>query len=314
MDLRIFVEPQEGASYDEQLACARLAERLGFEGFFRSDHLLAMAGSGLPGPTESWLTLAALGRETERIRLGTLVSSATFRHPALLAIAVAQADAMSGGRVELGLGTGWFAREHEAYGVPFPPRRFGPLEEQLEIITGLWATPVGQTYSFRGEHYTLVDAPALPKPVQHPVPIIVGGGGARRTPSIAARFAGEFNIGFLDEETIGRKVAAVRRACEEAGRDPESMVYSAALATIVGTDETDYARRARERGQDPDRFRKTGIAGTPREAVDKLGRLAELGITRTYLQTVRARDLDLVELLGTEVLPRVPVSTQRRPS
>lgn len=305
MDLRIFVEPQEGASYDEQLACAQLAERLGFTGFFRSDHLLAMSGDGLPGPTESWLTLAAIGRETSRIRLGTMVSSATFRHPAMLAIAVAQADAMSGGRVELGLGTGWFAAEHEAYGIPFPQKRFGPFAEQLAVITGLWATPPGETYSFAGEHYTLTDAPALPKPVQHPVPVIVGGNGAARTPALAARYASEFNIGFVDEPTIGAAVDRVRDACEEAGRDPDSLVYSAALTAIVGTDEADYARRVRARGGDPDRFRRTNIAGTPQEALDKLGRLGELGIGRVYLQTVHARDLEQVELLGTELLPHV---------
>src|SRR6188472_1118688 len=187
MQYCLFTEPQLGASYEDQLAFARAGERLGFDGFFRSDHYLRMgAGDPLPGPTDAWTTLAGLARETERIRLGTLVSSVTYRPPGVLAIQVAQVDQMSGGRVELGLGTGWFEQEHLAYGIPFPAKRFGMLEEQLEVITGLWGTPVGETYSFAGEHYTLVDSPALPKPTQSRVPVIVGGGGAKRTPAMAA--------------------------------------------------------------------------------------------------------------------------------
>lgn len=174
MDFRIFTEPQQGARYEDQLVMAQAAERLGFDAFFRSDHYLAMGVEGLPGPTDSWVTLGAIARETTSIRLGTLVTSATFRWPGLLAIQVAQVDDMSDGRVELGLGTGWFQEEHEAYGVPFPKARFGPFAEQLAIITGLWGTPPGDTFSFSGEHYRLVDSPALPKPVQDPIPIIIG--------------------------------------------------------------------------------------------------------------------------------------------
>jgi F420-dependent oxidoreductase-like protein len=306
MDLRIFVEPQQGASYEDQLAGARAAERLGFDAYFRSDHYLAMRGDGLPGPTDSWITLAGLARETSTIRLGTLVSSATFRRPGPLAISVAQVDAMSGGRIELGLGTGWFGPEHAAYGIPFPEKRFGLLEEQLEIITGLWSTPLGERFSFEGTHYQLANAPALPKPVQQRVPIIIGGAGVRRTPAIAARFASEYNIGFVDEPTIAAKFAGVRRACEEAGRDPDSLLYSVALPTLVGTDEKDYLRRASDRGTDPVGFRDHNIAGTPSEAIDKLSRLAELGADRVYLQTDLVSDLDLIEVLGTEVLPHVP--------
>src|SRR3981189_3489057 len=188
MRLTVFVEPQQGASYDDQLRVARHAEASGFEGFFRSDHFVAFSGDGLPGPTDSWATLAALARETTSIRLGTMVPSATFRLPGPLAIAVAQVDAMSGGRVDLGLGAGWFEQEHKAYGIPFPPTRdrFDKLEEQLAIITGLWATPLGQRFSFQGAWYDVVDSPALPKPVQSPgPPVIVGGAGARRTPALA---------------------------------------------------------------------------------------------------------------------------------
>ena len=176
MEYCLFTEPQQGFSYDDQLAFARSAEQHGLDGFFRSDHYLRMGpGDPRPGPTDAWTTLAGLARETSRIRLGTLVSSVTYRVPAILAIQVAQVDAMSGGRVELGLGTGWFEREHAAYGIPFPAKRFDLLEEQLQVVTGLWSTPDADTFSFRGEHYALDEAPALPKPVQSPVPVIVGG-------------------------------------------------------------------------------------------------------------------------------------------
>jgi F420-dependent oxidoreductase-like protein len=305
MDLRIFVEPQEGASYDDQLAGARLAEQLGFDAYFRSDHFLTMSGDGLPGPTDSWITLAGLARETSTIRLGTLVSSATFRHPSVLAVSVAQVDAMSNGRVELGLGTGWFEAEHRALGIPFPSKRFDRFDEQLQIISGLWSTPSGQTFSFEGEHYRLAESPALPKPVQQPIPIIIGGRGANRTPALAARFASEFNIGFTDEQTIATRFAGVRAACEAIGRDPESILYSVALPALIGRDENDYLRRAAVRDADPAQFREHNIAGTASEAIDKIGRLAGLGASRVYLQTAVVQDLEQIELLGTEVLPRV---------
>jgi F420-dependent oxidoreductase-like protein len=184
MRLRVFTEPQQGATYDTLLAVAQTAERLGFDAFFRSDHYLAMGdATGLPGPTDAWITLAGIARETTRIRLGTLVSSATFRWPGPLAISVAEVDAMSGGRVELGLGAGWYDAEHTAYGIPFPAlgHRFERLEEQLAVVSGLWGTPDGERFSFEGEHYVVVDSPGLPKPVQRPgPPVIVGGGGPLR--------------------------------------------------------------------------------------------------------------------------------------
>ena len=167
MLLRIFTEPQQGASYDELLAVAQRTEECGFDAFFRSDHYLVMGdGDGLPGPTDAWITLAGLARETQRIKLGTLVSPVTFRNPGVLAITVAQVDQMSGGRAELGLGAGWFEAEHAAYGLDFPDTRgrFELLAEQLELITGLWETPVGERYDFAGKHYQLKDSPALPKP------------------------------------------------------------------------------------------------------------------------------------------------------
>lgn len=316
MDLRIFTEPQQGASYDDLLAVAQATERLGFDAFFRSDHYLVMGdGDGLPGPTDAWTTLAGLARETSRIRLGTLVSSVTFRHPGVLAVQVAQVDQMSGGRVELGLGAGWFAQEHAAYGIPFPEKRFGLLTEQLEVVTGLWRTPVGGRFSYHGDHYTLSGSPALPKPAQSValvdgrrvegagVPIIVGGAGPRRTPALAARFASEFNASFPELDEIAGRFDRVRAACEEIGREPDDLVYSVALVACVGRDEAELARRAAAIGREPAELREHGVAGTPAEAVDLLGRLAEVGVERVYLQVLDLADLDHLELIAAEVAP-----------
>ncbi|MFT4228926.1 MAG: LLM class F420-dependent oxidoreductase [Microbacterium sp.] len=307
MEFTIFTEPQEGFSYDDQLAFAQAAERTGFDAFFRSDHYMRMApGSPLPGPTDAWTTLAGLARETSTIRLGTLVSSATHRHPAVLAIQVAQVDVMSRGRVEFGLGTGWFEREHIALGIPFPRKRFGPFEEQLAIVTGLWQTPVGETFSFEGAHYRLVDAPGLPQPVQERMPVIVGGGGATRTPELAARYATEFNIGFVAEDVIAEKFAAVRAACERIGRDPSTLKLSVALPTIAGADEAELSRRADASGRPLDRARNgVNIVGTPDEVAEKVARLRALGAARVHFQLMDLRDVAHVEFLGTEVLPLV---------
>src|SRR5499427_1943517 len=224
MQLRIFTEPQQGADYPTLLRIAKVTEDLGFDAFFRSDHYLKMGSvSGLPGPTDAWATLAGLAVETRRIRRGTLVTAATFRLPGPLAITVAQVDQMSGGRVELGLGSGWFEREHTAYGIPFPPlgERFDRLEEQFAIITGLWETPEGKTFSFEGTHYQLTDSPALPKPAQRPrPPVIVVGAGARRTPRLAARYADEYNVAFRTVADSAAAFGRVREACQAAGRDP----------------------------------------------------------------------------------------------
>lgn len=303
MDLRIFIEPQQGATYAQQLDVARTAERGGFTGFFRSDHFLAMSGSGMPGPTDSWVTLGALARETTTIRLGTLVTSATFRHPGILAVQVAQVDQMSDGRVELGLGAGWFAAEHAAYGIPFPGRRFGLFTEQLELITGMWTTPVGERFNYAGEHYTLTDSPALPKPVQAPLPLIIGGRGKERTPALAARFAAEYNSSFPAFEEITPTFDRVRRACEDIGRDPGELTYSAALVLCVGADGAEVARRAAAIGRDVEELRQIGVAGLPAQAVDRLHALAEKGVQRVYLQVLDLDDLDHVELVAEQVLP-----------
>jgi F420-dependent oxidoreductase-like protein len=297
-------EPQMGATYDDLLAVARRTEETGFDAFFRSDHYLTMGGDGLPGPTDAWVTLAGLARETNRIRLGTLMTAATFRLPGPLAISVAQVDEMSGGRVEFGIGAGWFEAEHTAYGIPFPSvgERFDRYEEQLAVITGLWNTPVGETFDFRGEHYRLSGSPALPKPVQEGgIPVLVGGSGRKRTPRLAARYAGEFNVPFASVEDNSRLFAGVRQACEEAGRDPGSMVYSSALVLCVGKDEAEIARRASAIGRDVDELRAHGLAGTPAEAVDILGRYAEAGAERAYLQVLDLADLDHLDLVAAEV-------------
>ncbi|MCA5894334.1 LLM class F420-dependent oxidoreductase [Isoptericola sp. NEAU-Y5] len=305
LDLRIFTEPQQGASYDDQLAVAQATERLGFSAFFRSDHYLAMGGDGLPGPTDAWTTLAGLARETTTVRLGTLVTSATFRHPGVLAIQVAQVDQMSGGRVELGLGAGWFAREHEAYGIPFPDRRFGLLTEQLEILTGLWGTPEGETFSYDGEHYTLVDSPALPKPAQARIPVIVGGGGPKRTPALAARFGDEYNQAFPELDTVGARIGVINDALAETGRTPDSITQSVALVLAVGTDEAEFTRRAAAIGREPGELREHGIAGTVDEAVDRLGTLRDQGVERVYLQVLDLHDLDHLDLVAREVATRL---------
>jgi F420-dependent oxidoreductase-like protein len=308
MEYCVFTEPQQGASYDDQLAFAQTAERYGFDGFFRSDHYLHMGdGAGLPGPTDAWTTLAGLARETSRIRLGTLVSSVTYRVPGILAIQVAQVDAMSGGRAELGLGAGWFEREHHAYSIPFPAKRFDLLEEQLQIVNGLWSTPVGRTYSFAGAHYELTDAPALPKPVQDRVPVIVGGGGPKRTPELAARFATEFNIGFQSEQVIAEKFAGVRAACERVGRDPDTLKLSVALPTLAAASASELDRRAANIGRTVDELRgNVNIVGGRDEIVAKVERLAALGAQRVYFQLMDLQDVSHVEYLGAEVLQQLP--------
>jgi F420-dependent oxidoreductase-like protein len=308
VQLRIMTEPQMGATYDDLLAVARRIEETGFDAFFRSDHYLTMGGDGLPGPTDAWITLAGLARETSRIRLGTLMTAATFRLPGPLAISVAGVDQMSGGRIELGIGAGWFEAEHTAYGIPFPPvrERFDRLEEQLAIISGLLAAPAGKTFDFEGEHYRLAGSPALPKPVQDGgVPIIVGGKGRTRTPRLAARHAAEFNVPFETVAENARLFAGVRAACEEAGRDPSSMVYSSALVLCVGKDEAELARRAAAIGRDVAELRENGVAGTPAEAIDILGRYAESGAQRVYLQVLDLADLDHLDLVANEVAPQL---------
>ena len=308
VDLHIFTEPQQGATYDDLLAVARAAEDLGFSGFFRSDHYLHMGGDGGAGPTDAWTTLAGLARDTSTIRLGTLVTSATFRLPGPLAVQVAGVDQMSGGRVELGLGAGWFEAEHTAYGIPFPPlgERFDRLEEQLAVLTGLWGTAPGETFSHNGTHYPVVDSPALAKPVQEGgVPIIIGGGGRRRTPALAVRYAAEFNAPFVPATEAGRLFERVRDVATEAGRDPSSLTLSAAQVVCVGRDEATLRRRADAIGRDLDELRANGLAGSPDEVVDKIAGFEAAGAERIYLQVLDLADLDHLADVAEGVLPQL---------
>ncbi|MFY9782381.1 MAG: LLM class F420-dependent oxidoreductase [Acidimicrobiales bacterium] len=309
MELRIFCEPQQGASYDELLALALAAEEGGFGAFFRSDHYLKMGSvSGLPGPTDAWVTLAGLARDTTQIRLGTLLTAATFRLPGPLAISVAEVDAMSGGRVELGLGAGWFEEEHTAYGIPFPSvgERFEKLEEQLAIITGLWTTKVGSTFNHTGKHYQLSSSPALPKPVQSPhPPIIVGGHGPKRTPRLAARFANEFNVPFAPFETSKSQFELVDEACRAVDRDPSSMIRSVAQVVCCGRDTAEVARRAANIGREVEELSSNGLAGTPAQLIEKIATYDEIGVSRIYLQVLDVHDLEHVALIADQVLSAV---------
>jgi F420-dependent oxidoreductase-like protein len=308
MQLRIFTEPQQGASYNTLLRVAKAAEDVGFDAFFRSDHYLKMGNvSGLPGPTDAWITLAGLARDTSRIRLGTLVSPATFRFPGPLAVSVAQVDDMSGGRVEFGFGAGWFGAEHAAYAIPYPNtrERFDRLEEQLEIITRMWETPVGDVFSYTGTYYSVTDSPALPKSAQQPrPPVIIGGGGPTRTPNLAARYADEFNLAFRSLDDTVAAYDRVRHACEAVGRDETTMRLSAAQVVCCGRTAAELTQRAAAIGRDVDELRKNGLAGTPSEIGAKIAEFAGVGATRMYLQVLDLNDIDHLELLA-ELIPAV---------
>jgi F420-dependent oxidoreductase-like protein len=306
--LRIFTEPQQGADYETLLRVARATEELGFDAFFRSDHYLKMGDvSGLPGPTDAWITLAGLARETSRIRLGTLMSPATFRFPGPLAISVAQVDQMSGGRVDFGFGAGWFDAEHAAYAIPFPDlgERFERYEEQLAIITGLWETAEGESFSFAGQHYTVTDSPALPKPAQRPrPPVLIGGFGAKRTPRLAARFADEYNVPFHGADETAAAFDRVRAAVAEAGRDASSMIYSAAQVVCCGRDDAELARRAAAIGREVADLRAHGLAGTTAEIAGRIAQFAAIGAQTMYLQVLDLSDLDHLKELA-ELIPAV---------
>jgi F420-dependent oxidoreductase-like protein len=307
--LRIFVEPQGGADYLTLLSAAKVAEEEGFDAFFRSDHYLKMdEGDGLPGPTDAWTTLAGLAREAKMIRLGVMMSAATFRLPGPLAIIVAQVDAMSGGRTELGMGTGWYEAEHRAYGIPFPAvqERFDRFEEQIRIVLGLWGTPIGETFSFEGHYYQLSDSPGLPKPAQTPrPPLILGGAGKTRTPRLAALFADEFNVPFAPPEGAKLQFARVREACEQAGRDPAGIRFSAAVTVCCGTDEAEIERRAAAIGIPVPELRESGACGTPEEVVERLAQWQDAGAGTLYLQIIDMEDVDHIRLLGSDVLRKV---------
>lgn len=310
MRVSIFIEPHRGATYDDQLRFARHAEAAGFEGLLRADHYQSMgADRGLPGPTDAWITLAGLARETTTLRLGTLVNSVTFRQPGPLAIMVAQVDAMSGGRIELGMGAGWFEREHTSYGIPFPPtsERFDRMGEQLAVINGLWGTPNGEDFSFDGKYYRLLDAPALPKPVQRPgPPIIVGGRGPKRTPELAARYADEFNMPFKSVAETATAFDRVRAACGTYDRpSSRTLALSAGVVVAVGRTEAEIARRAAPLHAPSALPPESPVIGSPGALVQRIGELGEVGADRVHLRVIDLDDLDLLDLIAAEVLPQL---------
>jgi F420-dependent oxidoreductase-like protein len=313
MRVCLMIEGQEGVSWGEWLSLGRAVEESGLEGLFRSDHYAGLMGDEGRGSLDAWTQIAALGAVTSRIRLGTLVSPVTFRHPALLAKAVATADHVSGGRVELGIGAGWNVREHAAYGIPFPelPERLELLEEQLELIVRQWTE---HDLSFTGSHYATESLDALPKPVQQPrPPVIVGGKVAPRLARLAARFADEVNTPFATVDQCRERRARVVAACAAAGRQP--LVFSLMTGCVVASDRPelrDRVRRLMERMSlegDPDEFvRDRGdvmVLGTVDEVVARLRELEAAGVERIFLQHLAHDDVEMVRLLGAEVAPAV---------
>ncbi|MGC8511908.1 MAG: LLM class F420-dependent oxidoreductase [Acidimicrobiales bacterium] len=306
MLLRIFTEPQQGATYEQLLRFALASEDAGFDAFFRSDHYLRMGdGDPGPGPTDAWTTLAGLARDTRSIRLGTLLSSATFRLPGPLAVTVAQVDAMSGGRVELGLGAGWFEAEHRAFSIPFPPlaERFDRLAEQLEILRGIWSATAERPFDFEGRFYEVTSNVGLPKPTQEPhPPLIVGGAGPRRTPALAATFADEYNLPFVPLDVFTQRQADVEAACVTLGRDPGTLRRSVALVVCCAKDRAGFERRAAAIGREPSELMSSGAAGDPEQVISKLSAYRDAGAQVAYLQMLDISDLDQLSLVADAVL------------
>jgi F420-dependent oxidoreductase-like protein len=310
MALRIFTEPQQGASYDQLLTYARSAEAGGFDAFFRSDHVLKMgSASGLPAATDAWITLAGLARDTSTIRLGTLVTPVTFRQPGMFTVAAAQVDQMSGGRVEIGLGAGWYEQEHQAFGLAFPAitERYDLLEDQLEILHGTWSAGTGETFTFNGRTCSVQIEADTVRPAQQPLPpIVLGGQGRSRSARLAASYASEYNTAFVPVPAMKEVHDRIRRACEGAGRDPATMTYSVGQVVCCGQTESEISRRAAAIGRDVSELRENGLAGTPAEILEKLGRFSESGADRFYLQMLDLSDLDHLELIAEQVLPHAP--------
>jgi len=305
MDLCLMIEGQEGVTWPQWRALAAACEEHGIPALFRSDHYQNLDGRDPDRPAlDAWGTINALAALTTTLRLGTLVSPASFRHPSVLAKLVVIADHVSGGRIDLGIGAGWHEREHEAYGFPFAPTRvrIDVLEEQLQILMGTWSDG---PFSFAGEHYTLRDLDAQPKPVQRPHPhLIMGGIAAPRSAALAARFADEYNTPFpsLDEVTARR--AAIVEACERAGRDP--IPFSAMIGTVLGADAADLedrARRVAERtGADAGELLREPpggwIVATLDQAAERFAAYRDAGLDRVMCQTLVHDDLDAVALVG----------------
>jgi F420-dependent oxidoreductase-like protein len=312
----LMIEGQEGVTWEHWVALATTAERLGFEALFRSDHYFSAQGVAGRGSTDAWTLLGALAARTERLRLGTLVSPVTFRLPAVLAKSAATVDQISGGRVEIGMGAGWWTEEHTQFGLPFPPtpERFTMLEEQLEIVNGLLTE---DRFSFKGEHYILEDAEFLPKPVQRPRPPILLGGTTVGPwmQRLVGRWADEFNtVGGTPEQVRGR-FSRARDGVAKAGRDPGSLVTSMMTWCFVAPTERDYvAMLERARALDPtagplETYRADieadCIVGTPDRAAERLSEYAGAGVERMMLNHELFDDLDMLELLASQVFPKV---------
>ncbi|HJP64778.1 MAG TPA: LLM class F420-dependent oxidoreductase [Actinomycetota bacterium] len=312
----LMIEGQEGVTWEEWVALAEACEEHGFDALFRSDHYLSFGHPTEWGTLDAWTTLAGLAPKTERIRLGTLVSPITFRHPSALAKSVVTVDHISGGRVELGMGGGWFEREHRAYGFDFPSNRerIDRLAEQVEIVHRLWDRDEDEV-TFDGAHYHLEAVPALPKPLQEPhPPLIIGGMGGPRTLALAARWADEYNTHNQPPEQLRELRSRLEEACERVDRDPSSLPLSLMTGTLIGSDQADLEARAARlmarTGQgdgDPSAFlagRRPGeITGTVELALQQLAAFAEAGVTRVMMQHLDHQDLDFVALVGHDVVP-----------
>jgi F420-dependent oxidoreductase-like protein len=305
MRLRILLEPHHGATYKQILSLAQAAEEAGFDAFFRSDHYLGIdAGDTTYQPTDSWTTLAGLAVQTNQVRLGTLVNASTFRLPGQLAVEVATVDQMSGGRAELGIGAAWYEREHQYFGIPFPAlsERFDRLEEQLAILTGIWDTRPGERFSFEGKYYQVQDCASIPRWASRPK-IIIGGAGVKRTPTLAAKYADEFN-GALGLDLRAR-YANFRRICEDVvGRDPAGVRLSATVPTCIGAGPADLERRKESLGEPGARLLAAGVTGYADDLVAVIEDLAGQGADTVYLHVYGPSDVAHIELLGEQVVSR----------
>ena len=317
MRFALMIEPQQGLTYAEQLGLARLADQVGFEAFFRSDHYRSFPGPDDSPTTDAWTVLAGLARDTTRIRLGTLVSPVTFRHPGSLAKVVTTVDEMSGGRVELGVGAGWNEAEHRELGLAFPAigERADMLEDELAILHGLWEQPDG--WSYHGDRIRVEQTSFHPKPVQvpHP-PIIVGGEGSPRSIRLAASYADEYNMSSSSPERCAEAFERLDAECRKIGRDPASVTRSAMAGLLIGSDEAELERRVNAQlamlgadGKDArawlDERRPRWIAGTPDQARAMVGSFAEAGVQRIMLQDLLPRDHAMIELVACELIGRV---------
>jgi F420-dependent oxidoreductase-like protein len=308
MRFALMIEGQEDVGWDDWVALARACERLGFETLFRSDHYGSVMGASERGSLDAWATVSALAAITSAVRLGTLVSPATFRHPSVLAKSAVTADHVSGGRIEVGIGTGWNAAEHRAYGFAFPPmrERMDRLAEQLEIVTRSWQDGA---FSFAGEHWKVEELHALPKPVQSPLPLLMGGAAMPRGAALAARYASEYNVVGASPDDAAAARGRLTEACAAAGRDPATLRFSLMNGFVIGADEAELADRARRLHEwagapdDVDELRRSWIAGTPAEIVELLREYERAGIERVMLQHLLVRDEAALELIASEVMP-----------